>query len=327
MAKNKKSKALTTDIDISDYRFDESKRKNIPPAGLAAHGVMEYAPKQRFYYDSHLPPVLRFDNTGDNDKLPELLEKAKKQILSLSEVLLLAEALKKQEPWLEWAGKRERKWFEVDPVALNIHERISTQAILRIAKRENIQRDLFADPEMEYREAVRFYKHDMDWANRLILGDSLQVMASLAYRENLSGKVQMIFFDPPYGIKFSSNFQPEVGKRDVKDQDNHLTREAEMVKAFRDTWKLGLHSYLSYMRDRLITAKKLLKDSGSIMVQIGIENVHVVRNLLDDVFGKENFQSEIVFKKNLPLGTKGLPVINDFILWYSKDNNHYWWNS
>ena len=158
-----------------------------------------------------------------------------------------------------------------------------------IAQREDVQRDLFADPEQEYREAVQFYKHPMDWTNRMILGDSLAVMASLARREALAGKVQMIYMDPPYGIKYASNFQPEVGRRDVKDKDEDLTREPEMVKAYRDTWTLGVHSYLSYLRDRLLLCKELLADTGSIFVQIGDENLHSVRRFLDEVFGPDNF--------------------------------------
>src|SRR5260370_23204530 len=150
--------------------------------------------------------------------------------------------------------------------ALHIHERVSTQAILKVAAREDVNRSLFADPEQEYNEAVQFYKHDVDWSNRLILGDSLQVMSSLARREDLAGKVQMIYMDPPYGIKFASNFQPEIGKREVKDKEADLTREPEMVKAYRDTWMLGVHSYLAYLRDRLTVAKDLLTDSGSIFV-------------------------------------------------------------
>ena len=169
-----------------------------------------------------------------------------------------------------WSGPASGRsaWFDVDPVALHIHERVSAQAILKLALREPTQRSLFADPEMEYREAVRFYQHDVDWANRLILGDSLTVMASLARREDLAGKVQMIYMDPPYGIKFASNFQSQVGRRDVKDKEDDLTREPEQVKAYRDTWTLGVHSYLAYLRDRLIAARELLADSGSIFVQI-----------------------------------------------------------
>jgi adenine-specific DNA-methyltransferase len=132
----------------------------------------------------------------------------------------------------------------VDPVALHIHERVSPQAILRVASRQDVERSLFADPEQTYNEAVQFYRHEVPWTNRLILGDSLQVMTSLARRKDLAGKVQMIYMDPPYGIRFGSNFQPEVGKRDVKDKEQDLTREPEMVKAYRDTWHLGIHSYL-----------------------------------------------------------------------------------
>ena len=150
---------------------------------------------------------------------------------------------------------------------------------------------------MEYKEAVKFYQHDVDWANRLILGDSLQVMSSLARRENLAGKVQMIYIDPPYGIKFASNFQPAVGQRNVKDKDNDLTREPEMVKAYRDTWQLGIHSYLLYLRDRIIAAQELLNESGSIFIQISDENIHMVRNLLDEVFGRSNFISLITLEK------------------------------
>ncbi|MCB0257968.1 MAG: site-specific DNA-methyltransferase, partial [Anaerolineae bacterium] len=182
----------------------------------------------------------------------------------------------------------EARWFQVDPGALHIHERVAAEATLKLARRQPLQRSLFADPEMEYYEAVKFYQHDMDWANRLILGDSLVVMNSLARREDLAGKVQMIYIDPPYGIKFASNFQPLVNDREVKDRDQDLTREPEQVKAYRDTWTLGVHSYLAYLRDRLIAARELLTDSGSIFVQISDDNVHRVRMLLDEVFGGQN---------------------------------------
>ncbi len=172
---------------------------------------------------------------------------------------------------------------------------------------------------MAYKEAVKFYKHDMDWANRLILGDSLQVMASLAYRENLAGHVQTIYFDPPYGIKFRSNFQNEVTNKDVKEQDNDLTREPEMIKAYRDTWTLGVHSYLSYLRDRAILAKTLLKDEGSIFVQISEENLHLVRVMLDEVFGAENFISQISYATTTGRTSSFLPDVGDYILWYGRD--------
>jgi len=304
---------------ITDYRHGE-KRKNIPPAGLAAQGKVQDVPKTRYYYDPHLPPVLRFDDTGAADQLPELLATARQRPLTDAEAQLLAEALKHRQPWLEWSGKREKAWFDVDPVALHIHERVSAQAIIKMAARKPLQRSFFADPELEYRQAVQFYQHDVDWANRLILGDSLTVMHSLARREDLAGKVQMIYIDPPYGIKFSSNFQPEVGRRDVKDKESDLTREPEQVKAYRDTWTLGVHSYLAYIRDRVIAAKELLSDSGSIFVQISDENLHRVRSLLDEVFGTENFCRLITFrKKNMPLGSKLLESTCDYIIWYSKN--------
>ena len=223
-----------------------AKRKNIPPAGLEAHGVVRETPKVRYEFNPHLPPELRFSpDAAAADRLPELLAEARRRPLSADEAGLLTEALQRHEPWLEWSGKRERPWFEVDPVALHMHERVSTQAILRVLARQDVQRDLFADPQLDYARAVQFYRHDVDWANRMILGDSLQVMASLARRENLAGKVQMIYVDPPYGIRFASNFQPQLGQRDVKDRRQDLTREPEMVKAYRDTWTLGIHSYLA----------------------------------------------------------------------------------
>ncbi len=227
---------------IADYRYPDAKRKNLPAAGMAAQGKVQETPKQRFAYNPHLPPVLRFDPTGKSDALPSLLEKARHNKLTEDEIQLLADALRNREPWLEWTGKREAQAVEVDPVALHIHERVSAQAIVKMAARQDVPRNLFADPEQEYREAVQFYQHNVEWANRLILGDSLAVMASLAKREDLAGKVQMIYMDPPYGIKFASNFQSEVGKRDVKDKPEDPTREPEMVKAYRDTWNLGVHS-------------------------------------------------------------------------------------
>src|ERR1039458_4814054 len=276
-AKNQAVSAQGTLGNVTDYRHDEATRKNNPPAKIAAEGTVPIMPKIKYEYSPRLAPALRFDSTGQADKLPELLQKAQRQPLTAAEATQLAEALRNQEPWLEWANKREKRWFEVDPVALHIHERVSPQAILRVAARQDIEPSLFADPQQQYHEAVQFYRHEIPWTNRLILGDSLQVMVSLSRREDLAGKVQMIYVDPPYGIKFASNFQPEVGKRDVKDKEQDLTREPEMVKAYRDTWNLGIHSYLSYLRERLIVAKELLTDAGSVFVQIGDENLHRVR--------------------------------------------------
>jgi adenine-specific DNA-methyltransferase len=312
----RKKTTKVVDAPVLDYRYD-AKRKNIPPAGLAAQGRVHEAPRLSFAYDPHLPPILRFDPRGLADGLPELLGIAQTRALTVDETQLLAEALRHREPWLEWAGKREKTGFEIDPVALHIHERVSTQAILKVAARESVQRSLFADPQQEYREAIQFYQYDIDWANRMILGDSLQVMASLAHREGLAGKVKMIYMDPPYGIRFSSNFQPEIGKREVKDKESDLTREPEMVKAYRDTWMLGVHSYLAYLRDRLTLCRELLTDSGSIFVQIGDENLHRVRCVMDEVFGTENAVVTIVLKKKG--ATTPTDPVNDYILWYAKE--------
>jgi adenine-specific DNA-methyltransferase len=301
-----------------DYRH-KAKRKNNPLAGLAAQNRVAEPPKITYAYNPHLPPVLRFDATGEADKIQELLALAQQRPLNPEEAKTLQEAFSHHQPWLEWSGKREKKGFQVDPVALHIHERVSTQAILRAVQRQDIQRSLFADPEMDAKAAVEFYQHDVDWANRLILGDSLQVMTSLARRENLAGQVQMIYMDPPYGIKFGSNFQPEIGKRDVQDRDQDLTREPEMVKAYRDTWALGVHSYLSYIRDRLYVCKELLSDEGSIFVQISDENYHRIRSVMDEVFGPENFLISIVVKtKGSQKGGKFDPI-NMYIIWYVKN--------
>ena len=305
---------------IIDYRHDAT-RKNIPPAALAAQGRVREAPRQRYYYDPHLPPALRFDGTGESDRLPELLEIATRRKLTGEETRTLADALRNREPWLEWAGKREKKSFEVDPVALHVHERVSAQAAVRIAARQDVQRSLWADPEQEYHEAVQFYQHDVDWANRLILGDSLLVMSSLAKREDLAGKVQMIYLDPPYGISFPSNFQPLVRNRNVTDRDTDLTREPEMVKAYRDTWTLGVHTYLAYLRDRLMVARDLLTDSGSIFMQIGDENVHRVRAVMDQVFGEENFVVIIAVQKTGSQTGAYLQSNVDYILWYRKSES------
>ena len=314
--------AKNSEKEVKDYRHDKSKRKNNPPAGIAGQGRTPDTPKQEYTYNPHLPPILRSDPHGDADKLPELLQKAQQEPLTPEEAKIIADALKHHEPWLEWAGKQEAKSFTVDPVALHVHERVSTKAILKVAERENVQRQLFADPQQSYNKAVEFYKHDVDWANRLILGDSLMVMSSLAHREDLAGKVQMIYIDPPYGIKFASNFQPTVFQREVKNREQDLTREQEQIKAYRDTWTLGVHSYLAYLRDRFIAAKDLLTDSGSIFVQISDENVHRVRSIMDEVFGAKNFVSQLVFTKTRSLVSSDfVTTICDYILWYAKDRD------
>ena len=297
-----------------------AKRKNIPPAGLEAQGEVRETPTFRYHYNPHLPPVLRSaPDAAGTDALPELLHEATRRPLSESEAAELAKALHRHEPWLEWSGKRERPWFAVDPVALHMHERVSTQATLRVLARQDVQRDLFADPQLDYAKAVQFYRHNVDWANRMILGDSLQVMASLAHREDLAGKVQMIYVDPPYGIKFASNFQPQLGQRDVKDRQQDLTREPEMVKAYRDTWTLGVHSYLTYLRDRLTMARELLAESGSIFVQIGEDNRHHVRMIMQELFRPENFVAEITYRTSIGLSGEFIDPVCNYLIWFARD--------
>ena len=294
-----------------------AKRKNIPPAGLEAQGRVRDEVPLRVEYNAHLPPVLRSAPDGAADDVQALLAAARERALTGEEVDALDAAVRQHQPWLEWSGKREKHAFEVDPVPLHMHDRVSTEAILRVLAREDVYRDLFADPQHDYAKAVQFYRHDVDWANRMILGDSLQVMASLGRREDLAGKVQMIYFDPPYGIRFRSNFQPDLGQRDVKDREQDLARQPEVVEAYRDTWLRGVHSYLAYLRDRLTLARELLADAGSIFVQISDENLHRVRCVMDEVFGEGNAVVTIVFKKKG--ATTPTSAVNDYLLWYAKD--------
>lgn len=239
------------------------------------------------------------------------------------------------DPQLVWRGKDEQDWSDLvvhaPPLYIQekVHPKVLIDDLLRQTKEKEYQSgqimaDLFSDfngiPKGV--DKTEFYQHDQNWSNRMILGDSLQVMTSLAEREGLRGKVQCIYFDPPYGIKFNSNFQWSTTSRDVKDGNaNHITREPEQVKAFRDTWRDGIHSYLTYLRDRLTVARDLLIESGSIFVQIGDENVHRVRALLDEVFGEKNFISQISFNKNSGLGATLLPTANDYILWFGKNKD------
>jgi len=242
------------------------------------------------------------------------------------------------DPQLVWRGKDEQDWSDlvVSAPPLYIQEKVHPKVIVDDLRRQSQERaettqdtqlDLFSDFNGLPKDATatEFYKHDANWTNRMILGDSLQVMASLAEREGLRGKVQCIYFDPPYGIKFNSNFQWSTTSRDVKDGKlDQITREPEQVKAFRDTWRNGIHSYLTYLRDRLTVARDLLTDSGSIFVQIGDENVHRVRALMDEVFGEENLCTQIIFKKTSGAGSPGelleVASVSDHLLWYAKDN-------
>lgn len=263
-----------------------------------------------------MDPTLRFDSTGKSDCLCKIIERAKNAKISDADAALLKKACC-QEPWLEWAEKKERSTTEVDTVELHIHERLSAKAILKTAAREDIHPDFFADPQQEVWEAVQFYQHEMDWSNRLILGDSLQVMASLARREHMEGKVQMVYFDPPYGISYNSNFQPEVDERRVKNRGKDFTREIEMVKAYRDTWRLGIHSYLTYLRDRIKAAHELLHDTGSLFIQISDENLSLVSQVANEIFGRNNMVQIITFTKKSH--TSKTHSIADYLLWYAKE--------
>ena len=241
------------------------------------------------------------------------------------------------DPQLVWRGKDEQDWSNliVHAPPLYIQEKVHPKVLVDDLKRDSELRreakepraeqvDLFADFNGLPSDGAKteFYQHDAHWANRMILGDSLAVMASLAEREGLRGKVQCIYFDPPYGIKFNSNFQWSTTSRDVKDGNaSHITREPEQVKAFRDTWRDGIHSYLTYLRDRLTVSRDLLSETGSIFVQIGEENMHLVRALLDEVMGAENHQAVITIKKTSGLSKGLLPRTLDFILWCSKSSS------
>jgi adenine-specific DNA-methyltransferase len=229
------------------------------------------------------------------------------------------------DPQLVWAGKDEQDGEDlvVDAPPIYIQEKIAPQVIIENLRKvvEKPELTLFDDFDgLEGYEAVEYYKHEANWSNRMILGDSLQVMVSLAERENLRGKVQMVYIDPPYGIKFGSNWQTRTDSREVKDaRAEDITREVEQIKAFRDTWDDGINSYLAYLRDRLTVAHDMLTESGSVFVQIGEENVHLVRSLLDEVFGSENVVVTIIFRTTGSLATSYLGRNSDYILWYAKD--------
>lgn len=252
------------------------------------------------------------------------------------------EFVRGRDPELYWLGKYDNDDedtqspdLKVDIRSLYVHEDVQPEMLINnlyhiqeekseVAK---LQGELWNITEIgnvfedELEKVTEYYKHASEWKNRLIQGDSLLVMNSLLKREGMAGKVQCIYIDPPYGIKYGSNWQMKLNSRDVKDNDQSLSSEPEMIKAFRDTWELGIHSYLSYLRDRLVVAHELLTQSGSVFVQISDDNVHLVRNLLDEVFGSENFVSQIVYTKTTSATTSTLSSVADFILWYSKDKS------
>ena len=269
---------------IAAYEHRERERANNPPIGLVTPDTDPEDPPGKYQFDPHLDPSLH------------------------------------------WAGKAERTGFEVHTVSLHVHERIEPRTILEAVRKgngeEEPQPSLFHANERPIREAIEFYRHRDHWTNRLIAGDSLLVMQSLLAKDGLGGQVQMVYMDPPYGITYGSNFQPFAGRPSATDgKGEDLTREPEQIRAFRDTWKLGIHSYLSYLRDRLLLARELLTESGSVFLQIGDENVHRAAMVLDDVFGAENRVATIAFAKSGATSTGLLSEISDYLLWYARDKS------
>ncbi|MDH6298745.1 site-specific DNA-methyltransferase [Agrobacterium fabrum] len=314
-------------VQVLSYRHGET-RVNNPEVGMVHVGTDPDGDKTVWAYDPHLDPVLNFDSARAG------IEKLIDDALASDHPERMKDALRElkrlQAPYLNWTGKAERTSLEVDTVSLHVHERVDPATILaNAAKRlkgkdaaiQWRQSDLFAAPfeNLPLRQALDFYHHEKGWSNRLVAGDSLLVMNSLLTKESMGGKVQMIYIDPPYGIKYGSNFQPFTNKRDVKDRsDDDLTQEPEMIKAFRDTWELGIHSYLTYLRDRLMLARELLTESGSVFVQISDENLHHIVELLGEVFGAENQCGIISFTKNSGATDALLANVTDYIVWFAR---------
>jgi len=350
MAKRAKpgKNAEPKEAKAESYRYPEAESPLRPEAGTQAQFKKKKPPVQ-YRYDSSLSPALEWDGQNGTRELGEWLlacisdaarlasphnfetprelklndGTVRARVSGLQDAVEQLAVLGK--PFLDWAGKAERLSFDVPTLPLFVHERLSTAGIIETLrghrKPADVQFDLFGDPHHPIADQVlRAYEYRDKWVNRMVLGDSLVVMSSLLHYEGLGGQVQTIYMDPPYGVKFGSNFQPFVRKRDVKhNEDDDMTREPEMVKAYRDTWELGLHSYLTYMRDRLLLARELLTPSGSIFVQISDENLHHVRELMDEVFGENNFVSQILFRKTGGLQRKGIASVGDYLLWYAKD--------
>ena len=277
--------------DIENYTHDDKKRTNNPPVGMAQHDKAEEKLKT-YQFDPHLDPTL------------------------------------------QWAGKAEGMSFDVPTSSIHIHEVIKPlNVIARVTKEYSeaeqgqivgqfslLPAETASDRMRRRREAIEFYQHKDKWTNRMIAGDSLVIMNSLLEKEGMAGQVQMVYIDPPYGIKYGSNFQPFVDKRDVKDKkDEDLSQEPEMIKAFRDTWELGTHSYLTYLRNRLLLARELLADSGSVFLQINDENLSLVKLVCDDIFGAKNFVSIIAFRKGLGYSELFIPGVYDYLLVFAKN--------
>ena len=313
-------------------------RRNIPTAEFQsiAQQMEETAPFEPARYKRATPLVKGETRERNADLDPQIVWRGMRITLAQAQRKQLQETgeVELGDAQLVWRGKDTQDWSDlvVNPPPIYIQEKVHPKAIIEGIRKESRARadtttdapDLFGafngldDPEAR----LEFYQHDQHWSNRMILGDSLQVMASLAEREGLRGKVQCIYFDPPYGIKFNSNWQVSTQSRDVKDgKREDVSREPEQVKAFRDTWKDGVHSYLTYLRDRLTVARELLTDSGSIFVQISDENAHLMRDLLDEVFGRDFFVSQIAFVKTSSSSSEELSSVFDYVIWYSKSED------
>ena len=319
---------------VDALKHNEATRRNIPTAEMESffRRNEDAAPRPPKHYPRARPLAGGETRTAEEPSQPELIWKGAKITITVQQMKELAETgtLTLSDAQLVWRGKDRQDWSDlvVNVPPLYIQEKIHPKAIIDDLRRRTSEKreaetdfpDLFADfngvtPD----KRAEFYQHDQHWSNRLILGDSLQVMASLAERESLKGKVQCIYFDPPYGIKFNSNWQVSTQSRDVKDgKQTDISREPEQVKAFRDTWKDNIHSYLTYLRDRLTVMRDLLTESGSIFVQIGDENVHRVRAVMDEVFGENCAVSQIsVFKTTTPSDTLDNNLY--YVIWYCND--------
>lgn len=331
-----------TQPQTHDYKHSQDAVQR-PDVGIQEQFRAKRAPKT-FRYDSSLDPSLSWDENRDHELAEWLIGLVQRCAtegehivfaqpqewvgggVRVQSLKMTADLLQKiSKPALNWAGKAERHQIQIPAIPLFVHERHSTKAILegiKSKKAKGTTLDLFGDGGLDVGDKLDAYQHKGPWVNRMILGDSLQVMNSLLEFEGLGGQVQMIYMDPPYGVKFGSNFQPFVRKRSAKHgSDADMTREPEMVRAYRDTWELGLHSYLTYLRDRLLLTKDLLHESGSLFLQISDENLHHCREVLDEVFGASNFVSLISFAKaggGLE-STSRVSARLDYLVWYAKN--------
>jgi adenine-specific DNA-methyltransferase len=342
-------RGVKASTEAKPYKHPEADSPMRPEVGTQAR-FKKKLPTQKYRYDSSLSPAMDFDGQNPARALGEWLLARIKEAAALPaphlfktplefktadgrvecSVAGLQDAVQRlaaiEKPFLDWAGKAERLSFDVPTLPLFIHERLSTKAIIETLKGHKTDKqetlfDLFSDPDHSiYDQVLRAYEHRDQWVNRMILGDSLVVMNSMLRYESLGGQVQMIYIDPPYGVKFGSNFQPFVRNREVTHNDDAaMTREPEMVQAYRDTWELGLHSYLTYLQDRLLLARELLAPSGSVFLQISDENVHHVRELMDEIYGAENFCALIPFSKTGGQADALLSSVADYLLWYAKN--------